>query len=356
MPADHRPFVWEDVRSQKSGVSELARFRYRSSRTILLFCGLTNAFNLIVTLAGAWTVPFIVACMTAFGLASCLALYVLISKRPATTPLVSWLAIGVIMAQTLVTFVAVEEDQARIAWFFPVVGAAFLIAGQRCGLIVTGVFLAALFAVDLGPDILSLANRLTIGIALLAAGGALSVLDRKFRDVLGTLEQSRAQLRLQASTDPLTGLWNRLALRERLDALENAGTPFALIVCDLDRFKRLNDRYGHLAGDRVLTAAAHCLQACAGEAGMAVRLGGEEFCLLLENLPSQEVIERVETLRRLVEDATILFEGNVIRVTASFGIAFSEGSGMNPDQIMQAADAALYAAKSTGRNRLQVAA
>ena len=355
MSASHRPFVWGDVRLKFGGTSELARFRYRSARIILIVCAITNALSLIVTLVGAWAIPLDVARMIAVSLAACLALYVLISKKPETTPLVSWLTMGVVTAQVLNTFIQVD-DPARIAWFFPVVGASFLIAGQRCGLLVTLVFLVAVFAVDFGENNFTFDGRLTIGITLLAAGGALSVLDRKFRDVLGTLERSRAQLKLQASTDPLTGLWNRLALRERLDEMESTGTPFALVVCDLDRFKEINDRHGHIAGDRVLTSLARRLKESAGDSGIAIRLGGEEFCLLLQNMPSRLVIEHVETLRRLVEETVILFDGTAIRVTASFGIAFSQGSGMQPDQILKAADDALYAAKSSGRNRLNVAA
>ncbi|MGL9623009.1 diguanylate cyclase [Bradyrhizobium sp. U531] len=159
--------------------------------------------------------------------------------------------------------------------------------------------------------------------------------------------------------DPLTGLANRLRLEGELAKLwsltELKASVVSVVMIDIDHFKRLNDRYGHGAGDLCLKRVAALLLAELDEIGdLAVRYGGEEFLLLLPGLDLVDAIRLAERIRRSIESAAIPNEGSGMRgvVTASFGIAASSTSDLSPVELIAAADQALYAAKSKGRNQV----
>jgi diguanylate cyclase (GGDEF)-like protein len=163
-----------------------------------------------------------------------------------------------------------------------------------------------------------------------------------------------------AETDALTGLTNRrhfleLAARE-LARSRRYGSPMALVLVDLDHFKRVNDRYGHLAGDQVLTAAARALASGLREIDVIARHGGEEFAILLPETDltgAREVAER--SCRRLAETVTTV-EGDEVRITASMGVASVTGGAATLDELLGRADRAMYGAKRAGRDRVEVAA
>jgi len=157
-----------------------------------------------------------------------------------------------------------------------------------------------------------------------------------------------------AYRDTLTGLANRRALEERLEALvpdaQAAGRPLAVLICDVDNLKELNDGSGHATGDAALVRVAKVLrQAIAGRAGLACRLSGDEFCVLLENGGADAA--------RIVAEAAIARLGNSgsPAVGLSVGVAALDGSVTRPADLLRAADAALYTAKRTGRGRVCVA-
>lgn len=158
-------------------------------------------------------------------------------------------------------------------------------------------------------------------------------------------------------TDALTGLANRLRLNEYLAQLraevELTGRGVTLALCDIDFFKRYNDRYGHLAGDLALWRVAEILQNGIAGVGQAFRYGGEEFCLVIERLPPPAT-DILETIRRTVEDACIPHELSEFGgVTLSLGAAtLRPGDSKTTDQLLSEADTALYQAKSFGRNQL----
>lgn len=161
----------------------------------------------------------------------------------------------------------------------------------------------------------------------------------------------RTQLRAQATTDPLTGLANHRTFHERLrtEAARSlrSGTPLALVLLDIDRFKLVNDIYGHQSGDEVLRTVAGLLAEDARGTDLAARLGGEEFALLLADTDEDGALAVAERLRRLIAAARVPGPG---RVTASFGIAALPPDG-DADELVRAADRALYAAKGAGRDR-----
>ncbi len=150
-------------------------------------------------------------------------------------------------------------------------------------------------------------------------------------------------------TDQLTGLANRRALMEAI-AGETPET-LALVIVDIDRFKRVNDSYGHLAGDEVIRSVAQAMAAELGELGLVARVGGEEFALLASASPAEVVERRLLAFRDRVAATPVLASGHAVRVTISAGLAVRR-AGETFDQLYSAADRALYAAKATGRNRV----
>ncbi len=162
-------------------------------------------------------------------------------------------------------------------------------------------------------------------------------------------------LKVLSSTDPLTGLYNRQHLNSRLgDLLEvsrERGESFALLMMDLDHFKRLNDRHGHLAGDEALKLIADELRAILRDDDYAARFGGEEFLVLLPLVDEKTAILVAERLRSGIEKHPIDLRGNRVRLTLSIGVAVFPEAGTDADALIQAADHALYQAKSAGRNR-----
>lgn len=168
------------------------------------------------------------------------------------------------------------------------------------------------------------------------------------------------ELREQSTRDALTGLYNRRYLKETLGreliAAERHGSPVSVIMGDLDHFKLINDRHGHLAGDEVLRVFGTLMLQHARASDISCRYGGEEFLLVLPHTGTDTALERAEQLRCALADTCIACGAAHIRVTASFGVATFPGDGHTEDELIVAADRALYAAKAAGRNRVERAA
>ncbi|KAB2949621.1 MAG: GGDEF domain-containing protein [Thermoanaerobaculia bacterium] len=164
-----------------------------------------------------------------------------------------------------------------------------------------------------------------------------------------------ALLDREARVDRLTGAATRRAfeqrLLERFAACREEGRALALVVADLDHFKRINDTWGHAAGDDALRAVARVLVGPSRGREMCARWGGEEFVLLLEDTGGETALEIAERLRRRIESSELEFEGERVHLSMSFGVAaVPELSARTPEELVALADAALYAAKRLGRN------
>ena len=171
-------------------------------------------------------------------------------------------------------------------------------------------------------------------------------------DLVGlAVANARAHERLVAlaRTDALTGLANHRAFRERLESdaarARRTGFPVSLVIVDLDRFKRVNDTWGHQAGDAVLREVARRLQASARRGDLPARIGGEELAWLLPDTGLPAARDAAERLRRAIGELPIPPVGTV---TASLGVAELGPGG--PDDLVRRADAALYRAKEGGRD------
>ena len=172
-------------------------------------------------------------------------------------------------------------------------------------------------------------------------------------------ERARLRLTRLATSDPLTGLLNRQGVAEALEQ-DGAGRCLpgraqALILIDVDHFKRINDTFGHAAGDAVLVEVSRRLRdLCAGEDGILARWGGEEFLVVLRGTGREGAVLLAERLRGAVATEPVRLEPQTVAVTVSIGVADVEAR-RPPLQALQAADAALYAAKRGGRDRVRAA-
>lgn len=158
-----------------------------------------------------------------------------------------------------------------------------------------------------------------------------------------------------AYLDGLTGIFNRrffeMRITEELERANRYTTQLSVIMLDIDHFKRLNDEFGHLLGDEVLRQVSTIFRQQVRKGDVVCRFGGEEFALLLPQTSGEQAQEAAEKLRRLVENWN--FPGVPRPVTISAGIACYPENGRTRDQIVSSADAALYSAKQTGRNRVE---
>ncbi|RON93868.1 hypothetical protein BK672_16415 [Pseudomonas fluorescens] len=163
--------------------------------------------------------------------------------------------------------------------------------------------------------------------------------------------------RQKALIDPLTGLPNRAAWSERLEheikQWQQHGNTLSLAMLDLDHFKRINDNYGHLAGDKVLKIIATVLRKRLRGSDFIARFGGEEFVLLLPATPPAVGAKLLETLRAAIEACPFHFKGERVTITISMGLATFR-AGEHSDLVLKRADQALYRAKNAGRNRVEL--
>lgn len=174
------------------------------------------------------------------------------------------------------------------------------------------------------------------------------------------LEEAKKKLEESSVTDELTGLRNLRYFRARLleedAAVRRGGPPYALVMIDLDHFKKVNDEFGHVVGDKVLMAAARGMRLVTRQADTAARVGGEEFALLLPQTTSAEAVALAERVRAAIATQSVSTETRLVSITASGGVATLEDlPGSTPDALYAAADAALYQAKRAGRDQVVVA-
>jgi diguanylate cyclase (GGDEF)-like protein len=156
--------------------------------------------------------------------------------------------------------------------------------------------------------------------------------------------------------DGLTGCFNRTHAMKVLDSelqrARRAQTPLSLLMFDLDHFKSINDRYGHLCGDAVLTAVGKRMRDQLRNSDLKCRYGGEEFLVLLPDTPFDGAMHVADTLRRELANSTVMWNGESVSTTASFGVAISHDGELDARSLIGRADAALYRAKNEGRNRV----
>ncbi len=171
--------------------------------------------------------------------------------------------------------------------------------------------------------------------------------------------EANKKLHEQIIRDPLTGLFNRRYLDESLERelsrAKRDGLPLSLLMVDIDYFKKLNDTYGHQAGDEVLKRLGELVGKGARSGDLPCRYGGEEFLLVLPTMSLESAVERADQWRIAFANERIAFADTFLSATLSVGVASFPSHGSTCDELIRAADQALYAAKHSGRNRVAVA-
>lgn len=175
-------------------------------------------------------------------------------------------------------------------------------------------------------------------------------------ELIGDLNAMKEKLEISAKTDPLTRLPNRRGLLEKADyeihRFERSKKPMSIILCDIDYFKKVNDTFGHDAGDLVLVEVAKTLTKVSRKQDIPCRWGGEEFLILLPETDLKGAAFHAEKLRTAIEATNIVYADNKLQVTMSFGLSLYDTEGAPIDQHVKQADECLYEAKRTGRNKV----
>jgi diguanylate cyclase (GGDEF)-like protein len=201
-------------------------------------------------------------------------------------------------------------------------------------------------------------NDVRVASAVLQTGDCLRVGNHVFR-FLGP-DHIEAQYHETAysmmTRDGLTGAYNRRYLMDvlarELERTRRCRRPLALLLADIDHFKAINDTYGHFVGDEVLCEFCRRTTALLRPDDVFARCGGEEFALVMWELTMEMAIAAADRVRRAIQDQRFDTDGGSIQVTASFGVAVTDGAGGTAESLLQLADDRLYRAKLAGRNRV----
>jgi len=183
---------------------------------------------------------------------------------------------------------------------------------------------------------------------------------RRIIELQNELLAARKALQIKANQDSLTGLWNHEEILEilqrELARAEREEEAVSVIMADLDHFKSINDTYGHLAGDKVLCSIATRLYSLIRPYDYIGRYGGEEFLFVLSDCSQKSSVAFAERLRQCISDEKVMIAGQQVAITLSLGVATcGKRGGCNSDELVGAADAALYQAKESGRNCVKAA-
>ncbi|HEV2728178.1 MAG TPA: GGDEF domain-containing protein [Solirubrobacterales bacterium] len=291
---------------------------------------------------GYWWILLLVAGLVGFAVAD---RFMRSSTHPAVWVAGAWAALPALLAAAVLVTGGVTSPV--LVWFaLPAVtlGFRFEPRGMIAGTVFVFVtFLASAVIPDPGAAWEQRQQLIAIA-ALILSTVVLS----------GALVESDRAHRRRSTLDPLTGIFNRNALEQRLSELDGqrcdplAGMSYAFLLCDLDHFKRVNDQHGHAAGDAVLQDVAYTMRAALRAGDSIYRVGGEEILVMLPGTSHADALEIAERLR--VEVRELRPVG--VEVSLSIGVAVAEPGLVDCDDLLARADAALYAAKAEGRDRV----
>lgn len=279
------------------------------------------------------------------------------ARRIEATVYLQWFVYTYLIAAfCFFLFIIAAPDSSRSAfvWVFMMPVMSYLLLGRKAGFFLAAPFMLAggfffyrqLAALDSARVMIDLLNPVFCGLLILL-----------FMHLYEN-RRSDAQERLVslAQTDALTGLSNRsyfqVTLARTINEAGRSKNRFALVLMDIDHFKRVNDTLGHDAGDEVLRHIGDCLGERLRNTDFVARLGGEEFGLILRDVDRSQAHALVEELRQRIEHRRVAYGDTDIQVTASFGVGFWPEDASRPNDLYQVADRRLYSAKHAGRNRI----
>ncbi len=231
------------------------------------------------------------------------------------------------------------------------IGGGYILLGKRAGIASTVLSITLLISANPLLDVPYSHNAIFTCALALALNGVLFHIFSNFSS------QLYQQLRTLARNDPLTGLLNSRAYYDLCDSQirisKRSNDPFSILFVDLDHFKRINDEYGHQAGDNVLRVVAKCLTRMKRQSDLLARVGGEEFSFFLPQTGLTGAMQLAERIREAIEEIRPRVNGkNQFTLTASIGVAQHKGDQWSMEEIEHEADQAMYQAKISGRNRV----
>jgi diguanylate cyclase (GGDEF)-like protein len=251
----------------------------------------------------------------------------------------------------------VSEDELRILWFYTNIPGVYILLGNRVGMAITALSLVGLavgnayLAKPYSPNAMATA---LVSLAYLAL--FFHVYGSRSISYFTRMREANQRLLELASHDMLTGVLNARAYYQRCDALismaHRDGLPFSVLFVDLDHFKAVNDNHGHAAGDLVLKAVATSLARSIRQSDEIGRIGGEEFSIFLPNTSLEGARQLAETIRQAIESLMPDTGQQRLKITASIGVADDDHQQKSMRAIQQRADAAMYIAKASGRNKV----
>lgn len=321
----------------------LARLLYAVTGGALVVFALLQLFNNNLLLAGG-------------ELAASAALLFGFFRLARTPNLQPWLYGYLIPLFAFFNLIIVVPDasMAAFVWILMMPVLAYLLLGKRAGLRLSLPFMLA--GVASYAWYLGIVNTAGVAIDLLNLLLCATLMLAFIHLYEQRREEAEGRLMELAQSDALTGLANRNRFREFLTRTiaecQRSNSQYALVLMDIDHFKRVNDSYGHEAGDRVLKMISRTLTERLRATDAVGRLGGEEFGLVLRDVSREDACQLMEQLRLRIADRTLHYRGEAIGVTASFGIAHSSRDGHRVDVLFRTADRRLYQGKCDGRNRV----
>jgi len=341
-PKESLAAIRDDARRERLLDMEIRLRPYRFAAFAILAAALTAVGSEV----GWWWIAPLFAGLAGFAVAD---RFMTNSDRPAIWVATAWGILPLLLADAVLTTGGAASPV--LMWFaLPAVtlGARFETRGIVAG---TAYIVALLLLSTYGQDPATASEhhqQVIASVALVLSTVLLS----------GALVESDRAHRRRSTLDPLTGLFNRNALQQRLGELdglptsEEEGLSHALLLCDLDHFKRVNDRLGHAAGDAVLQDVAYTMRATLRAGDSIYRVGGEEILVVLPGAGEAGAVEIAERLRSAVSERRPVG----VPVTLSIGVAVSRPGSVDTDELVNCADAALYLAKAAGRDRVMVSA
>jgi diguanylate cyclase (GGDEF)-like protein len=332
--------IRDDARRERLLDMEVRLRPYRFACFAILALALTSVGAEI----GWWWIVPLLAALGGFAVADS---FMRSSEHPALWVATAWGILPLLLGDAVV--ITGGAASPVLMWFaLPAVtlGARFSTRGVTLG---TAYILVLMLIATVGLDSATAAEHrqeLIAAIALVLSTVILS----------GAVVESDRAHRRRSTLDPLTGLFNRNALEQRLSELDRRSTSaeeglsHSLLLCDLDHFKQVNDRLGHAAGDAVLQDVAYTMRAVLRAGDTIYRVGGEEILIVLPGAAEADAIAIAERLRRAVRDR----RPAGVQVTISVGVAVSKPGPVDTEELVGLADAALYSAKAGGRDRVAV--
>jgi diguanylate cyclase (GGDEF)-like protein len=317
------------------------------ARTFGTMYGFASVVGVLILILGptadrkSWVLALLVVITGAFS-----ALFFIGYRRLPVWLFQVALAFGTLMIGAATVGGSSGAEGVNALWCVWVVVLAFLFFSTRAAVAQTAFAIAVYGAALINKDAGFTANYLVVMTAVLGTSGAIIGLLRS------QIEQIAANLASEAHTDTVTALANRRGFDERfrveVDRAIRNGRPLSLVICDLDRFKDVNDELGHEEGDEALRRVASAITASVRSIDAVARLGGEEFSVLLPDADRLEAYAVAERVRNGILDA---FSDYAVPVTGSCGVAtYDDHDGQQGETLMRHADAALYRAKAAGRN------